>query len=237
MSVAATSHSRFPLVFGLALTAVLLVGFGPSFFFRTWTGRPTLSVHLLVHGMAATAWFAVFITQVVLAARGKLQWHRQLGMFGIAVAITFVVTGLQSTWSFARQVAAQGHFVAANGSGETFVYWAIAVSMGGLVVFTGLLSTALYFRKRPDVHGRLMLLATAGLLGPAAARIALRFAPLPNPLLAFTSVFLIALIIRDIRARGRPHIATILGGIFENVTIVSFFLSGFGKWYYTLAAG
>jgi hypothetical protein len=237
MSEATTNHSRFPLLFGLVLCAVLLAGFGPSFFFRAWTTRPNLPLHLVVHGLAATAWFVVFIAQVVLAARGNRRWHRRLGIFGLGIAAAFVVTGLQSTWSFARQVAAQGHFVAANGSGEAFVYWAIAVSIGGLVVFTCLLSTALFFRRRPEVHGRLMLLATAGLMGPAVSRVVLRFAPLPNPLLAVLSVFLIMLLIRDIRVRGRPHIATVLGGAFDYLTLGAFMLSGFGKWFYTLVAG
>lgn len=235
MSIATSRHSRFPLLFGLSLLAVLLVGFGPSFFFRAWTSRPDLPAYLVVHGLAGTAWFALFIAQLVLASRGQLQWHRQLGMFGLLIAAIFVVTGIQSTLAFTHKLVEQGNFIATNGAGETFVYWAISVSYGGMAVFVCMLAAALYFRRRPQVHGRLMLLATAGLLGPAMARVVGRFVALPNPLLSLTAVFLVALIVRDVRMRGRPHLATVLGGIFQFGSFAAFMLSGFGKWVMTQA--
>jgi ABC-type Na+ efflux pump permease subunit len=182
-----------------------------------------------VHGMAGTAWFALFVTQVVLAARGKLQWHRQLGIVGVGIAVVLLVSGVQSTYVFTQKLAAQGNLVATNGSGPAFVHWAIAVSYGGLLAFTGTVAVAIACRRRRDVHSRLMLLATAGLLGPAVSRVVGWFQPLPSPFMAVLTVFLITMIVYDIRTRGRPHIATVLGGLWMYGVITAFMAFGVGE--------
>jgi hypothetical protein len=236
MPVATSHRSRFPLTFGLAMLAILLAGFGPSFFFRPLTDRPHLPAYLVVHAVAGTAWFVLFLAQVTLAAQRQLQWHRQLGMLGIALAVVFVTTGVQSTLAFTHKLVERGDFVATNGSGEAFVYWAIATSYGGLLMFTTLLATALLYRRRPEVHGRLMLLATSGLMGPAVARMIGWVHALPSPLMIATLLFLAAIIVHDVRTRGRPHMATVIGGLYAYGLVATLVFSGFGRWVYSMAA-
>lgn len=236
MAIATSNRSRFPLIYGLAALAVLLLGFAPTFFFRWLSNLPDLPAYLIVHGLAGTAWFLLFITQAVLAAGGKVQWHRQLGMAGVGIAVVLLASGAYAVIAFAQDVAARGDFMAANGSGPEFVYAVIAASCSGIVGFSGNLAAALAFRRRRDIHGRLMLLATAGLLGPAISRIVNWFVPLPNPLLGAVIVFLVAMIVYDMRTRGRPHIATVLGGLWTYGVVVLFMALGVGRWVMQHAA-
>lgn len=237
MSFAYKIRSPFAPAFGLAMLVVLVVGFGPSFFFRPWSGRPALPMSLVLHGIAGTAWFALFIAQALLVAKRRVVVHRRLGIAGVVIALLVVVTGAQATLAFTRTLIARGDFVAANGTGEEFVYWALATSWGGLAMFAVLVGVALALRRRPPVHGRLMLLATSGLVGPAAARIVGWFAPLPTPWMAVTFVFLATLVVHDVRTRGRPHVATIAGGAFSYGLIGALMAVDFGRWAMGATAG
>jgi hypothetical protein len=93
---------------------------------------------------------------------------------------------------------------------------AISFSVQGFVdmgLFAGFLAAALWWRGRPDVHKRLMLLATISLLPAATIRI-----PLPGdarPLLALVLAlaFVIAQPLHDRLTRGKIHPVGLWGGI------------------------
>ncbi|MEP7242679.1 MAG: hypothetical protein ABI885_03240 [Gammaproteobacteria bacterium] len=87
----------------------------------------------------------------------------------------------------------------------------VAAAYGAIIPFAVLLTLALVLRKRRVLHGRLMLLASMSLIGPAISRIAAWFGELPNPATALILVVPLALCARDLLTERRVHAVTIAG--------------------------
>src|SRR5258708_7579484 len=90
----------------------------------------------------------------------------------------------------------------------------LTIPLGDILVFAILVSAAFYFRRQADVHKRLMLLATIGILPAAVARWPFAFIQQYGPLAFFglSDLFIVPCLIYDLLTRGRPHRATVLGG-------------------------
>jgi Na+/H+-dicarboxylate symporter len=75
-----------------------------------------------------------------------------------------------------------------------------------------LVGIALFYRRQPEVHKRLMLIATLELVTAGVARI-----PGAGSMPLFfvlTDAGLVAILLYDVITRGRPHSATVWGGLF-----------------------
>ena len=87
------------------------------------------------------------------------------------------------------------------------------VGVGDIAVFTGLAVAGLAWRRRPDVHKRLMLLATlGGLMWPAITRmpiVAGRFVPM----FALLSTLVLAPAVRDLWHGARTRWVSLLLGL------------------------
>lgn len=187
-----------------AAAITVFAGFAPTYFLRSFSARPALAPLLHIHGLIFTSWIILFVVQVSLVAARRVSIHRRLGLVGGVLAVLMVVVGL-----FAAIASAKRGFTPPGGP-PPLVF--LIIPLGDLVVFSGLVSTALYFRRRPEIHRRLMLLTTLALLTPAIARIS--FMP-PNVLafLATTDLFVLACLIYDRTTRGRLHPAFLWGGL------------------------
>lgn len=99
-----------------------------------------------------------------------------------------------------------------------------------------LVDKGLLNRQRPDVHKRLMLLATANLTIPAIARIVnqlsgLGIVAVPGVVGAavLVNVYLVAMIVHDYNSRGRVHPVTLWGGACMRVSEPLRFAIGWGR--------
>ena len=90
----------------------------------------------------------------------------------------------------------------------------LAVPLVGMVVFAALVGSALYLRRHPAAHKRLMMLATLELVTAGVSRLPIVDSWGPVGFFAVTDLFLLAMIVYDWRALGRVHTATLLGGAF-----------------------
>jgi hypothetical protein len=174
-------HRWLFVTLALVMLAIVVVAFTPTLYLRstlpyldTQVGHRTLPVHLLVHGVVLTAWFVLFVVQTWLVAIRNVRVHRQLGIVtalnAIAVIASAVYTIVQLT---PRSVAA------AHASGvpadriergiERFVVPIVIGDSVALLLFALFVGAAIYWRRRPATHKRLMLLATVMILGPAFA--------------------------------------------------------------------
>jgi hypothetical protein len=169
--------SRLYAWFALVAAVTIFAGFGRTLYLRSISGAPPLSTLLLVHGIVMTTWFVLFCAQVWLAATGHLRWHRRLGWLGAVVALAVIYVGVDAAIDAGRRGVGPAHGV----SMQMFM----AIPLFDMPVFALLVGIALWLRRRPDVHKRLMLLASLGMLTPAIARIPLPLIQAGGPPLYF----------------------------------------------------
>ena len=153
------------MVMAAVVAAVVLVGFSPSFYLRsTFNPGKGLSILLHVHGFVLSAWIVLFLVQTILIVRGSPTLHRRLGWVMSGLAACIVVLMSAAIVEQLRRVPP-----------EPPPPVALALGAFDIVVFTTLVSMAIYFRRRPDWHKRLMLSATILLLGAPMVRIVVLF--------------------------------------------------------------
>jgi hypothetical protein len=199
------SERRFFVAITMAIIAAILAGFAPTWFLRPWLYRPVMlpfTPLVWLHGLLFTGWALLFVTQVGLVSAGRLDVHRRLGMLGIAFAVAMAVVGtLAALYGVGR----------ASGPPGIPPLSFLAVPLLSVPVFAGLMLTGLHFRRRPDIHKRLMLLAMIAFLPPAFGRMPVF--PGPVGTLVIPTLFIVALAVWDVKSRGRVHKATIWGGL------------------------
>ena len=202
-----TGMQRYFFVAMAALILItVLVGFAPSFYLRSaFHPDHELSVLLHVHGLVFSAWIILLLAQTVLIAKGSRRLHQRLGWFtvGIAAAMLLLVV-LATIEQMRRGIPLE------EASGD------LALNFLGSLMFAVPVAAAVYNRKRPDWHKRLMLCATFGLLGAPILRLILRtttldFDTAANLALVLTDSFFLPCFAYDLLTRGRIHRAYVYG--------------------------
>lgn len=201
------SRSRyFYLIASLVVAAVVFAGFAKTYYLLALSDSPSLPTLLHVHGLIMTTWVALFITQSWLVSASRVDLHRRLGIFGALVAVAVLIVGTTTAIHAARA----GH----SPGPPPLVF--LAIPIGDMVVFGVLVISGLAMRRRPDVHRRLMLLSTVGILAAAFARIPIDAIAHGGPLMYFglTDLFVVACIAWDSVKNRRLHPAFLWGGLF-----------------------
>ena len=89
----------------------------------------------------------------------------------------------------------------------------MVVGLADILVFSGFVAAGLYYRRRPEVHKRLMLLGTVGgLMWPAITRMPY-VAGRPIVMFALLSALVLASAVRDLLVRARVHPVSVWGGL------------------------
>ncbi len=194
---------------GMAALALIIVfaGFARTYFLRPYfDARPLLPL-LHLHGLLFTAWVLLFVVQTSLVAAKRTDLHRRVGVAGAVLAALMVVVGTLTALVRAKVVDVP------PGSPSPLVF--LTIPLGDMFVFAVLVGAGFYFRRRGDVHKRLMLLATVAILPAATARLPFAFIQQVGPLAFFglADLFILFVLLYDLAARGRPHRATVLGGL------------------------
>lgn len=150
------------------IVAIILIGFAKNFYLRAWLGTRTLILTAWVHGFVMSAWLALFLVQIVLVARGRVDAHRRVGRCGLVLAGAVVCVGVLTIAVRARLM------YPAAGAGR---YAAVFVAFDGvsLLLFGVLVALALNYRRTPRIHRRLMTMAMVALLPPALGRLVAYF--------------------------------------------------------------
>ena len=149
----------------IALLAIVFGGFARTFFLQPWFETPALPWHLVLHGAALTAWFALLLTQTLLVARGRTPTHRRLGKVALGLAVVLVLTTLQLIRGAEAATAARG---ITRTQPIAFIVLGDLAALGSFAVLT---AYAVVRRERPDLHRRAMLLANIALVTPGLARL------------------------------------------------------------------
>ena len=197
-----------------AMAIVTFIGFAPTYYLAgSYAPRaPALTPAVHLHGALCTGWILFLMLQTGLVPAGRRDLHRAAGVMGVAIAIAVVATGLFVATHSERRV----HTAATDGTmADPYVFLIFPVTAA--TIFALFVTMGVLNRRRPDYHKRLMILATASMIGPALARIVGRTTTaLPGAIgaLVLINLFIVALAVHDIRTRGRLHPATLWGGGF-----------------------
>src|SRR5512140_423922 len=158
------THAFYAWV-AVAAALIIFAGFARTSYLRSSSGAPPLSPLLFAHGVVMTSWMVLFIAQVLLVAVRQTALHRRMGGVGMLLGVLVIVVGVAAPIDAGRRGASTTPAVPA------LVF--MAIPLFDMPVFSGLMGVALWKRRRPDIHKRLMLLATLALLTPGIARIPL----------------------------------------------------------------
>ena len=202
-------NKRYERLFYTAMAAALVItvfaGFSRTFYLRPMFHPEPLMPLLYVHGFIFTLWIALLLTQTTLIATQRTRTHMRLGIAGMLLASLMIVIG-----TVTAIVRAKGASPIPGVNPLSF----LTIPLGDMLVFMILVGSAFYFRRRLEIHKRLMLLATIAILPAAVARLPFAFIQQYGPLAFFglSDLFIVPCLLYDISTRGRPHRATVLGG-------------------------
>jgi hypothetical protein len=146
----------------LLVAAIVVWGFSHSInknLFHPALPRPFL---LWIHGAAFSGWVAFYIFQSALIRTRNVKWHRFFGWFGVGLAAVMVPLGFIIAVIMGRFDAVQLHQPDAA---------FLSVPFGDMIAFAVCTGLAIYWRKRPELHRRLLFIATCALLDAPFGRI------------------------------------------------------------------
>ena len=205
------AERRFYTGMAIAILAAVLVGFARSFFLRPlFPGYPSPSEPIFyVHGSLFVAWIALFVLQTSLVATGRTTVHRRVGPFGAVLAASMVALGTVVALVAARRPTG---FTGVPVPPLQFLTVPL-FDMALFALFALFAALAVARRRDPQRHKRLMLLATINLVGAAVARWPSVFALGPLGFFGISDLFLVPLVVWDLRTRGKLHPVTLWGGL------------------------
>ncbi len=163
-----------------------------------------------------TAWCLFYVSQTWLAASGRTALHRRTGWLGCGLLAAAVLTAFYTTLNIVRVRVDAGYPIEAGVDSPMKIV--LFTNFSVLPVFTALFIAAVLLRKRREWHGRLMYWCFVLTMGPALGGGGTRLLePLIVPwsrvpaVLPAMVVALVALIVHDLRSRGKLHPATFVG--------------------------
>lgn len=201
--------SRYFLVAACLALAVTFVGFFKTFILPSARGTFSAPAVIYVHGGLLFLWAALFVAQSVLIQVKKARLHRRLGFLSLGLIPGVVIS-----------TAAAGVYVMKRdlslGGGQT----AVSSLVGNFttpIVFAVLAGAGVAYRRRVEIHKRLMLLAMIAVIWPAFFRFRHYFPPVANPEFVFGSALpnsmVLAAILWELLTVGRVHPVYLTAGV------------------------
>jgi hypothetical protein len=184
----------FYFFMSLLIVATVVYGFSHTIDHNLIHASPLPPFVLYIHAIVFPAWIVFFIVQSSLIRSHNVRLHRRLGWFGVGLAVALVIVGAWTAISIVRfSIEQKDPF---NSTAFTIV------QVMDLACFAVPFALAIHWRKKPEFHRRLMLIASCALLDAAFGR----FPELP---LVFSPAGVDALIclgvIRDLIVERRVH--------------------------------
>ncbi|HTZ81959.1 MAG TPA: hypothetical protein VMB66_02130 [Candidatus Acidoferrales bacterium] len=185
----------FYLTMSFVLAGLVVWGFSRTVDDHLFHANPPRPLLLWVHGTPFATWIIFFILQSALVRVRKVSVHRFLGWFGAVLAPAMVVLGFTVAIVMTRFDTAVLH--------QTGIESFLSIPFADMVIFGACMALAIYWRKKPEYHRRLIFIASCQLMDAAIGRFDFFF----NHNLFYPALdFLIALgMIRDWVVDGRIH--------------------------------
>jgi hypothetical protein len=155
---------------------IALVGFWRTYFGRLFSGALDVLPIIHLHAIVFSGWLGLLMAQAVLAGTGRTALHMKLGKIGMLYGVLLFVVG---------EATAFGAFGARVRAGDIEAAQArLFAPVTDLLVFAPFLVAAWIYRRKPEIHKRLIVVATTILLiAPAHRATNWLFGGPPPPLL------------------------------------------------------
>lgn len=187
---------RFYLAITLFLIAIVVWGFWPTYFGTLLSSGVTRPWIIHVHGAIFTGWMVLLLAQVSLVSMGRVRLHRRVGNLGIAYGALVLGIGLVVSFAAPALHVRAGEWTLDRAAGF------MLLPLVDMVLFAGFFGAAIAYRRRPETHKRLIIVATVALAFAAVARMSFESS------LVFALVWLsplFAAMAFDVFNRGRVH--------------------------------
>jgi hypothetical protein len=152
----------FYLCMSLVLAAVVIVGFSRTANANLFHANPPRPLLLWIHGAVFSMWVVFFIAQSALVRARKVSVHRLLGWFGAGLAAVMVVLGGTVAVVMSRFDTVVLH----QKDADAF----LSVPFTDILIFGSFIAMAIYWRKKPEFHRRLMFIASCALMDAPIGR-------------------------------------------------------------------
>jgi hypothetical protein len=152
----------FYLCMSLLMAGLVVWGFSHTVETNLFHANPPRPLLLWIHGAAFSTWIVFFILQSALVRVRKVKWHRFLGWFGAGLATVMVLLGCTIAVIMNRFDSGVLH--------EQGVQPFLSIPFEDMIIFGTCVGLAIYWRKKPEYHRRLVFIATCQLMDAAIAR-------------------------------------------------------------------
>ena len=213
---------------------IAVIGFWPNYFGPLFAGTLTLpSVWMHPHVITSLLWLGLFLTQPALIRARSYLWHKRMGYAAVLLFIANTGTGFMLQVDLLPVDSENFNTIAAFTS--RFI--------SGLGIYIPAFVFALIYRKKTDIHLRLMYLATMSLMPSPFGRVMIEYIELSTniagPLTGF-STLLLALLLPLYDRITRGHVLRV-SWIAVGAAVVSQILFGLavnsGPWLNLLTGG
>ena len=211
-----TRHPRFFPILSSLLIVFVFLGFAPTYYMRPATAG-AIPAYLHIHGAAMTAWYLLLLLQTTLIAMRRRAVHRRLGVAGAVIAVVIVLLNpIVVVWSVAHRAPG------------TPIELTALITIGDLLImsiFATLVGLAIYWRRLPETHSRMLMMASIAAAGPALGRLSLNLAGTPFPGLITLMLLPLLIVGHDRVLMKRVHpvsvwgTAAIIGSLVLNIAI------------------
>jgi hypothetical protein len=206
-ATARTVRPTFFFWMTLLVACFVFGGFGMSYLYPLAIGRfPTAPAVVHLHGLVYFAWTILLVVQPLLIGTRNVTLHRSVGTFGIALATAVMFMGALIT--LLGGAANRDH------PGPNY-YHGIYLGFMAVAGFGTMFTLAIRNVRRPEVHKRLMLLATLPLLPPGVHRlymVPLGLTTFPVlPMYLTLDAMALAILIHEWRSTARIGTRTLIG--------------------------
>jgi hypothetical protein len=152
----------FYFVMSLLIAAIVVAGFSRTVGSNLFHAAPPRPLLLWFHGAVFSTWVAFYILQSTLVRTRNVKVHRTIGWFGVALGTLMVLLGVTIAVIMARF---DTHVLHRPGT-DSFLF----LPLYDMVAFGTLFTLAILWRGKPELHRRLLFVATCCLLDAAFGR-------------------------------------------------------------------
>ena len=180
----------------LLIAAVLVYGFSHTVNQNLIHPREPRPFLLYVHAAVFSSWLLFFILQSALIRTRNVRVHRTIGGFGVALGVAIILLGAGTAVTMTRFDTRVLH----QSDAGPF----ILVPLWDITCFTISFALAILWRKKPEFHRRLILIASCALTAAGWARFPPHLLP-PITFYAGVDALILLGVARDFMVNRRVH--------------------------------